>query len=210
MSFKKPSSFSKTNLLQGLKALNKLWDRNLFPEDLERHYYLHWFVVYQGNIIETAEGLQIHRNTIQGHFLKYGFSKKSVRLRHSWQKLIENNKKSSFETNFLKFYLRFGGKPKFTPEENKHLIGLWQTKFPYKTLKTHNLLWALRTHKTKEWVQKKLNYSNRHHIRLLTSILKHNTRNNFWLAPLKPSFKEIYSARYRKVLSTIKKRKNHE
>jgi hypothetical protein len=206
MSFKTPTPFNKANLLQGLQALNKLWARGLFPKDLERHYFLHWFVVYQGNIIQTAKALQIHRNTIQGHFLQFGFSNKSVRLRHSWQMLLEKNKNASFESNFLKFYNQFGGKTKFTPEENKILITLWQTKFSFKTLMAHYLLWALRAGKTKDWVQKKLDYSDRHRIRLLTSILNSKNRDGFWLAPLKPSIQEIYSARYRNILSKSKKR----
>ncbi len=205
MAFKTPAAFLKTNLLQGYETLNKLWNRNLLPKDLERHYFLHWFVVYQGNIIQTAKALQIHRNTIQGHFSQFGFSNKSVRLRHSWQMLIEKNKKASFESNFIKFYDQFGGKTKFSPEENKRLIQLWQTKFSFKTLMTHYLLWALRTEKTKDWIQKKLNYSERHRIRLLTSTLNPKTRDGFWLAPLKPDPEEIYSLRYRNILSKIKK-----
>jgi hypothetical protein len=205
MPFKTPSGFSKANLLQGFETLNKLWSRNLFPKDLERHYFLHWFVVYQGNIIQTAKALQIHRNTIQGHFLEFGFSNKSVRLRHFWQTLVKKNKKASFESNFFKFYLQFGGKTKFTAKENQQLIKLWQTKFSFKTLMAHYLLWALRTQKTKEWIQKKLNYSERHRIRLLTAVLNLKTRDGFWLSALKPRATEIYSARYRNVLSKTKK-----
>ena len=59
MPFKAPSNFSKANLLQGYKTLNQLWNRDLLPKDLERHYFLHWFVAYQGNIIQTAEALQL-------------------------------------------------------------------------------------------------------------------------------------------------------
>jgi hypothetical protein len=206
MSFKPPLLLSNTDLLQGLQSLNKLWARGLFPKDLERHYFLHWFVVYQGNIIQTAKALQIHRNTIQGHFLQFGFSNKSILLRHSWQVLIEKNKKTPFESNFLKFYNQFGGKTKFSPEENKNLITLWKTKFSFKTLMAHYLLWALRHDKSKEWVQKKLDYSDRHRIRLLTSVLTPKNRDGFWLAPLKPSSQEIYSDRYRNILSKMKKR----
>ncbi len=69
MSFKTPTSISKTQMDHGFSTLNRLWKRGLFPEDLERHYFLHWFVIYKGNIIQTAKALDIHRNTIQGHFL---------------------------------------------------------------------------------------------------------------------------------------------
>jgi hypothetical protein len=120
--------------------------------------------------------------------------------------LLDKNKKASFESNFLKFYRKFGDKVKFTPDENKLLIKLWQTRFSFKTLMVHYLLWALRTQKPKDWVQKKLDYSERHRIRLLTSLLDPKTRDGFWLTPLKPTPQEIYSARYRHILSKAKKR----
>jgi hypothetical protein len=163
-------------------------------------------VIYEGNIIQAAQGLRIHRNTIQGHFLKFGFSKKSIRLRHFWQTLTEKNKKASFESNFFKFYQKFVGRPKLSPEENKRLIKLWQTKFSFKSLMAHYLLWTVRTQKSKEWVQKKLDYSERHRIRLLTGVLNAKSRDGFWLLPLKPSPHEIYSDHYRNILAKGKKR----
>jgi len=202
---KKAVSFSKADLHQGFEVLNKFWERNLLPRDLERHYFLHWFVIYQGNIIQAAKGLQIHRNTIQGHFSQFGFSKKSVRLRHTWQKMIDSNKKASFETNFYQFYQKFVSSPKFSANENKILIGLWQTKFSFKSLMSHYLLWTVRSQKSREWVQKKLDYSERHRIRLLTSLLNSNTRDGFWLSPLKPKLHEIYSPRYQNILLKSKK-----
>ncbi len=204
MSFKAPPAFSKSDLSKGFDTLEQLWNRNLVPEDLERHYFLYWFIVYKGNIIQTAQALQIHRNTIQWHFLKFGFANKAVLLRHSWQKNMEKNKKFPFESGFLKFYHQFAGGTKFTREENKLLIALWQTKFSFKTLGAHYLLWALRTEKTKDWVQDKLNYSSRHCLRRLTSMLDPKTRDGFWLSSLKPSLREIYSPRYRNILSKAK------
>jgi hypothetical protein len=205
LSFKIPTTHSKVKWHKGLTSLNQLWKRGLFPEDLERHYFLHWFVIYKGNIIQTAKALQIHRNTIQGHFLELGYSKKSVRLRHTWQKLDEKSKQS-FEKKFHQFYLSFAKKPRFSPEENSVLVGLWQTRFPFKTLTPHYLLWAIRTGKTKEWVQKQLGYSYRHRARLLSQVLKPKSRDGFWLGPLKPQLKEIYSPRYRTILSHKKSR----
>jgi hypothetical protein len=150
--------------------------------------------------------LQIHRNTIQGHFLQLGYSKKSVRLRHAWQKLEEKMKGVSFPKKFHTFYKQMGKKPTLSPEESKSLVELWQTKFSFKALPPHYLLWALRAGKSKEWVQKKLDYSDRHRIRLLSSLLDKGSRDGFWLSPLKPQAKEIYSARYRTILSRRKKR----
>jgi hypothetical protein len=204
LSFKIPSGISKSKWLQGLSTLNGLWKRGLFPEDLERHYFLHWFVIYKGNIIQTAKALDIHRNTIQGHFLELGYSKKSVKLRHTWQEM--EGKKGSFETKFFNFYNRFGGKPRFSTQENAALIGLWQTKFPFKTLTPHYLLWAIRSGKPKDWVEKKLGYSYRHRARLLSYVIKTKDRDGFWLSPLKPQVKEIYSRRYQTILSGKKKR----
>ena len=204
MAFKVPTAVPKPKWLKGLSTLNRLWKRGLFPDDLERHYFLHWFVIYKGNIIQTAKALQIHRNTIQGHFLELGYSKKSVRLRHAWQKLQEKSK-PPFESKFLAFYKTFGRNPPFSTEENAGLVGLWQAKFPFKTLTPHYLLWAIRSAKPKGWVEKTLGYSYRHKARLLSEVLKSKSRDQFWLSPLKPKVEEIYSRRYRRVLSRKKR-----
>ena len=205
MSFKKPPAFSKSDLQRGFEALAQLWNRNFIPEDLERHYFLYWFVVCDGNIIKAARALQIHRNTIQWHFVNFGFGNKALVLRRFWKRLIAENKKASFESNFLKFQRQFNGEKKFTREENKILTSLWKTRFPFKTLAAHYLLWTLRAEKPKDWVLAKLDYSNRHRLRRLTSILDSGTRDGFWLESLKPNSKEIYSLRYRKILSKSKK-----
>lgn len=206
MAFKKPSGISRPKWIHGLGTLNRLWKRGLLPGDLERHYYLHWFVVYKGNIIQTAKALGIHRNTIQGHFLDLGYSKKSVRLRHAWQRLQGSSKSVSLEKKFQGFYQKFGRKPALSPDENAGLVGLWQNRFPFKTLMPHYFLWAIRQGKPLEWVQKKLDYSYRHRARLISPLLNPNSRDGFWLSPLKPQVKEIYSARYRTILSRKKKR----
>ncbi len=197
MIFKPPLSIPKDKLKKGFETLNRLWKRGLFPKDLERHYFLHWFVVYSGNILKTAEALQIHRNTIQGHFLTLGYSKKSVKLRHAWQKIKLKFPKSTFENNFEKFFHSFGKTPRFSSYENAGLLGLWQTQFPFKTLVPYFLLWAIRTGKSRDWVQKKLDYSYRHRARLLSQVLKPKTRDGYWLTSLKPNSKEIHSPRYR-------------
>lgn len=206
MPFKSPIFVSKQKWTRGLATLDRLWSRGLLPQDLDRHYFLHWFVVYKGNIIQTAKALDIHRNTIQGHFLELGYSKKSVKLRHAWQLMEQKPKKMSFENKFHTFYKRFSGKPSLSPDENNALIGLWQAKFPFKTLTPHYLLWAIRTGKPKNWVEKKMGYSYRHKARLLSNVVKPKTRDGFWLSPLKPLVKEIYSARYRTILARQKKR----
>ena len=205
MAFKVPTGISKPQWLKGLSTLDQLWKKGLFPHDLERHYFLHWFVIYKGNIIQTAKALDIHRNTIQGHFLSLGYSKRSVKLRHFWQSL-NSAQNSSFENKFHAFYKKFGRTPLLSAQENETLVGMWQAKFPFKTLTPHYLLWSIRSGKPKDWIEKKLGYSYRHRARILNNVLNLKTRDGFWLSPLKPQVKEIYSRRYQTVLSHKKKR----
>jgi hypothetical protein len=193
MSFKPPIPVSKNLLLEGYQTLNQLWDRSLFPKDLELHYFLHWFAVYQGNLIQAPRSLQIHHDDLQNHFRQFGFPRKTYGLRYFWDALVEKNKYASFEANFYEFFSRFNGETEFTPEENKRLIQLWQSRFPFKTLLAHYALWAVREHKPKDWVLKKMNYSRRDHLRLLGSLLNTKARDGFWLAPLNPSPEEIQS-----------------
>ena len=204
MTFKVPPSISKPTWVAGLSVLDRLWKRGLLPKDLERHYFLHWFVVYKGNIIQTANALGIHRNTIQSYFREMGYANQSVRLRHAWQKL---NRKGtgSFESAFHRFYQRYGRTPSFTARENAGLVGLWKIRFPFKTLMPDYFLWAVRAGKSKKWVQKELEYSPRHWARLMNPILKPKTRDGFWLSPLRPKIWEVYSARYRKTLARKKR-----
>jgi hypothetical protein len=190
----------------GLLQLNQLWQRGFFPDDLEKHYFLHWFVVYKGNIIKTAEALKIHRNTIQGHFLKLGYSRKSVKLRHAWQGLTEKSK-APFDKLFFVFYQKFAVKPRLSAEDNAKLIGLWQTRFPYKMLMHHYLLWALRNKKTKTWIQSQLGYSYRHQTRILSQIGQPKSKTSYWLSPLKPKPLEIYSERYKSRLKNMRRKR---
>ena len=189
----------------GLLTLNRLWQRRLFPDDLEKHYFLNWFVIYDGNIIKTAGALKIHRNTIQGHFLKLGYSRKSVKLRHAWQTLSEKQK-SSFEKRFYAFYQKFAVKPRLSSDESNKLIGLWQTHFPYKLLIHHYLLWAIRNKKTKTWIQSQLDYSYRHQTRILSQIGKPKSKAAYWLSPLKPQPLEVYSERYKSRLRNMRRK----
>ena len=188
--------FLKNELLCGFVVLDRMWKRNLLPWNLERHYFLYWFVVYQGNIVHAAEAMGIHRNTIQFNFVRFGFAAKTIRLRRLWEKLADQNPKASFESNFFKFYHSYNAPHQLSSGENKALIRLWQTGFSFKTLGAHYMLWALRNHKSREWFERKLGYSDRHCQRILVSCLNPKTTNGYWLLPLKPTGDEIYTKRY--------------
>ena len=204
MKFNPPTGISKSKWVHGLSTLSHLWERGLFPEDLERHYFLHWFVISNGNINHMAQMIDTHRNTIQGYFLEFGYAKKSVNLRHAWQH-IELGVKEPLEKRFYSFYKKFGGKPSFSPEENAGLVGLWQTNFPFKTLTPHYILCSIRSGKPRDWVKKKLDYSFRHRARLLNPLPNPKTRDGFWLSPLKPQVNEIYLKRYQTIHANKKK-----
>jgi len=205
MKLKSLSSSSLKKLREGFSTLNQIWKRGLLPEDLKRHYTLHWFVVCKGNIIQTAQALQIHRNTIQDHFLELGFGKKTIRLRHTWQKLSKKPSQS-FKNTFHRFYHWASSKPKLSPAENAGLISLWQSLFPYKVLVHHFLLWSLREKKGQIRSRPQLGYSYRHQARLLSQMIDPKTKAAFWLSPLKPTPSEIYSPRYKSRLRSRRKK----
>ncbi len=184
--------YFKTALLRGYAVLKRLWERDLVPQDLELHYFLHWFVACDGNIVQAAKELKVHRNTIENHFRKFGFSKKAVLLRNVFMILEDGLNKSRFEDHFFNIYNRFNETTRLTRFENKLLIQLWQTRFSIKTLNAHYLLWALRAGKDKKWIHEKLDFSERNCNHLLGAVLDTKKRDGFWLAPLKPSPNEIY------------------
>jgi hypothetical protein len=185
--------FAKNNLLQGLNLLERLWLRDFVPADMERHYFLFWFAACQGDLLQTAEALQVHQNTVRFHFLRFGFSDKSESLRNLWRKLNEKSRKDYFEFNFCRFHRLADGKNELNYGENKRLIRLWQTGFSFTAISAHYMLWALRNHKSKKWIRKKLGYSTQHCMRVLVSLLDSRSPNSRWLAHLKPMRDEIYT-----------------
>ena len=152
MKLKTAEGFTKDGLLQGLDVLDRLWHRHLVPADLERHYFLYWFAAHQGDLVQTAEALQVHQNTVRFHFRRFGFSEKTESLRDLWQRLNETNKKDVFEFNFYKFYKLTTVKNELSYNENKRLIRMWQMEFSFTAISAYYMLWALRNHKSKKWV----------------------------------------------------------
>jgi len=196
---KLPNKVDNKKLLKGLNSLGLLWKRGLLPDDLERHYMLYWFLRCHGNILETARTLKIHRNTIQGYFLRFKYANKAVKLRHAWQSLNDRFPRKSEPDRFRIFYRRFGRIPALTAAENQGLVALWDSGFPMKVLNAHYLLWASRSGKSRSWIESNLDFSNRHQLRIFGQIGKPKTREHFWLSPLKPSRDEWYLPRYRRL-----------
>lgn len=196
-------------LLEGLKTLDRLWMRGLVPDDLEKHYFLTWFILCQGNILETARRLRIHRNTIQDHFFQYGYANKAVVLRHAWRRLAAAHPGRSFENLFHEFYQRQAKKPVLTRAEHTGLLHLWNAGFPRKVLPHHYLLWAVRHGKTREAISTRLSFSVRHQMRLFSQILNPRSRAGRWLEPLKPKPEEWYRPRYQARLRRAAARRAH-
>jgi hypothetical protein len=196
-----PTRVDKTRLSRGLRTLSLLWKRGLVPDDLERSYMLYWFLVCGGNILEAARRLGIHRNTIQGYFLRFRYSRRAVRLRHAWGNLKERFPRKAEAELFHLFYRQHGEKPSFGSTETRGLVSLWSAGFPMKVLKAHYLLWASRRGKDRDWIESRLGFSNRHQLRIFGQIGRTGTRENFWLRTLSPKRDEWYLPRYRKIVA---------
>jgi hypothetical protein len=196
-----PTRIDKPKLTKGLNTLSRLWARGLVPDDLERHYMLYWFLVCGGNILETARRLKIHRNTIQGYFLRFKYSRRAVRLRHAWSQLQARNPRKGEAELYHLFYRKHGSKPSFRDVETRGLVALWAAGFPMKNLKAHYLLWASRSGRSRAWIESRLGFSNRHQLRIFSQIGRPGTRENFWLKSLAPKRDEWYLPRYRQIVS---------
>ena len=176
----------------GFAVLESLWEKDLIPKDLERHYFLYWFALHSGDVDHIAETLEVHRNSIQFQFDRLGLSERSDALRKFWLILAQDPQKNSFEADFLRFLHMDEPQVLFTSEENEVLIELWKSGFPFRALSAHYIFWALRSGKSKLWIQKKVGFSSHHCMRILVSALDPRTENGRWLAPLKPMPEEVY------------------
>jgi hypothetical protein len=180
------------NDLMGFGVLEKNWAKGSVPKDLERHYFLYWFALHSGDVDHIAETLEVHRNSIQFQFDRLGLSARSDALRKFWLILAQDPQKNSFESDFLKFLQMDAPQVLLASDENKVLIELWKSGFPFRALTAHYILWALRGGKSKLWIQKKVGFSSHHCMRILVSALDPRSENGRWLAPLKPMREEVY------------------
>lgn len=121
--------------------------------------------------------------TASNYILSILAIKKTVELRYAWKDLKKIHKKAPLDKRFYLFYKKYGAKPFFTPAENAGLVALWQTKFPYKTLKAHYAFWAIRNGKSRKWIMKTLDFGFRHVARILNPLSDPKTKDGFWLSP---------------------------
>jgi len=199
----KPGS-SPQDWKKGLLALNHFWKAGYMPDDMERHFFLTWFALSEGRILQAVQAMQLHRNTFQNYLSKFRLARQTIRLRRLWQDLDDGKGAKTFGTRMGSYYKKTTPKPALTPEQNKDLIGLWKTGIPSKMLMPHYVLWAIRAGKSREWIRKKLDFSNRHLIRVLSRVAQPKSKDHFWLSPLKPKAQELYLPRYQ---TRLKKRK---
>jgi hypothetical protein len=188
---------------RGLEVLNSFWKAGYLPDDLERHYFFTWFADSDGRILGAIRKMDIHRNTFQNYMAKMGLSRQTIRLRKVWQGLDDGKGKKSFDGRVLALYRKMKSEPNVTPSQNDALIGLWLSGFQNKMMMPAFILWAVRAGKNREWISKKMDFSMRHSIRVLSGIANPKTETAFWLSPLKPKALEIYKTSYR---TRLKKR----
>jgi hypothetical protein len=191
-----------TELKAGLMTLNDLWKKGYLPDDIEKHFFLTWFALSEGIILRAVKQTGLHRNTFQNYLIIFGLRGKAIKMRFAWEKLDDGKGDKTISHRIHTFYKKYDSKIKLTPQQNDALVRLWKTGIPLKMTLPHFVLWATRAGKSREWMKQKLDFSNRHLIRVLTGITK-NSSVMFWLAPLKPQIKEIYKPMYH---SRLKKR----
>ncbi len=196
MSKKLNAGSSSSDVKKGLEVLDQFWKSGYRPDDLERHYFFTWFALSDGRILRAVKKMGIHRNTFQNYLAKMRLSHQAIKLRRVWESLEDGKGEKTFNSRLLDMYKKMKSKPNITPAQSAALVGLWKSGFPNKMMMPHFVLWATRSGKSREWVQKELDFSLRHTIRVLARIANPKTDTAFWLSPIKPTAKEIYKPRY--------------
>jgi hypothetical protein len=194
---------SMADVKKGLEALSSFWKAGYRPDDLERHYLITWFADSDGRILGAVRKMGIHRFTFQNYMEKMGLSCQTIRLRKVWQGLDDGKGKKSFNRRVLALYRKMKFKPNVTPAQNDALIRLWLSGFPNKIMMLAFILWAVRSGKDRRWISKKMDFTVRHTIRVLSIIASTKTETAFWLSPLKPKVLELYKPRYQTMLKKM-------
>jgi hypothetical protein len=145
----------------------------------------------------------LHRNTFQNYLAKFNLAGQAIKLRRIWESLDDGKGKKTFNVRVLALYRAMKSKTPVSPSQNETLIALWLTGFPSKMTQPSYVLWATRAGKDRAWIQKKLDFSMRHTIRIISAIANPKTETGFWLSALKPKAQELYKPRYR---TRLKKR----
>jgi len=192
-----------SDVRKGLEALNAFWKAGYMPDDLERHYFFTWFADSDGRILKAVLKMGIHRNTFQNYLAKFNLTGQSIKLRRVWQSLDDGKGKKTFNTRVLAMYRKMKSKTPVSVAQNDTLIALWLSGFPNKMMQPSYVLWATRAGKDRAWMQKKLDFSMRHTIRIISKIADQKSETGFWMAALKPKAKELYKPRYQ---TRLKKR----
>jgi HAMP domain-containing protein len=192
-----------SDVRKGLEALNGFWKAGYMPDDLERHFFFTWFADSDGRILQAVKKMGLHRNTFQNYFAKFNLAGQSIKLRRIWQSLEDGKGKKTFNARVLAMYRKMKSKTSVSPSQNDVLIGLWLTGFPSKMMQPSYVLWATRAGKDRTWIQKRLDFSMRHTIRIISKIADPKLETGFWMAAAKPKAQELYKPRYR---TRLKKR----
>jgi len=184
--------FSRPKLKAGLLTLNELWEEGYDPLTVRHHHHLTWFALKNANIRESSKVIGWSaQNFLTVYFRKYLVYTSP----HQWRRILKDLHDRSPGASFpvlLDLFLKAAHvRIRFTEAQNKRLIELWKTGFPYRMLRPSFLLWASRTGQSPRFVIKRL--ALQHHLSYLEifpRLTKLQPDLARWFAPLKPTSKD--------------------
>ena len=93
---------------KGLEMLNAFWKSGCEPDDMERHFFLTWFALSDGRILQAVRDMKLHRNTFQNYLAKFKLARQTIRLRRLWQKLDDGKGAKTFNSRMLAKFIASG------------------------------------------------------------------------------------------------------
>jgi hypothetical protein len=183
------------HILEGYKALDHLWSKGLKPQGLKLHFYLTWYTFANANGTLMAKLCGIHRNDIFYIFEGATGSTNTLRYRVLWEKIKTKNPKKDFFFRYAKFYDLAVGKISLSLFQHQALTNLWLIGFPWKVLRVHYVLWALRIGHNYWDISKFLGVDMRTLHRIRFEGANKKSKAWFWLKPLKPRAEDWYPYR---------------
>ena len=183
------------DILEGYKALDQLWSKDLKPQDLKFHFYLTWYAYANGFVMQMAKLCGIHRNVIFYIFKDLEGSSKTIGYRFLWENIKIKYPSKDFFYRFFKFYILAGGKAGLNLSQHLALTNLWLMGFPFSVLRSHYLLWAVRQGKDSHEIDKMMGKSYRSVARFKKHVLRPGSVDQKWLKLLKSKYEEWYPNR---------------
>lgn len=180
--------FSQAALKAGLKSLDSVWAAGGAVKDIQIHLFLTWFLLFEGNLFKSSSSAGIHRNSMIYIFKENRKGFKAFHWRRLWDGICLEHPKEAFDVRLGRFWKNQGFELTLTRGQNKALIGLWKTGFPYKMIRASFWLWALKSGKERAWIMERLGFDHRNSFHYWGTKFKNSdSKTDYWFAPLKSS-----------------------